>query len=131
MARPRLIDQVITARCVDPERLRIIAICKRIQHLASHILDTSICKCSNSVAAGRDMPFPLLHTDYKHQTVPVCAVTEITIIVEVIRTGLNAVIVIEILYRCDRHIHLLAFTEFIQKFGDLILFFIRKNRCRI
>ena len=77
------------------------------------------------------MPFPLLHTDYKHQTVPVWAVTEITIIVKVIRAGFNAVVTIEILYRCDRHIHLLAFTEFIQKLGDLILFFIRKNICGI
>ena len=77
------------------------------------------------------MPFPFLHADQEHQTIPVCAVAEITIIIKIIRTGFNAVVTIQIIYGSDRYIHLLAFTEFIQKFGDLILFFIRKNICGI
>ena len=77
------------------------------------------------------MPFPFLHTDQEHQTIPVCAIAEITIIIKIIRTGFNAVVTIQIIYGSDRHIHLLAFTEFIQQPGDLICFRIRKNICSI
>ena len=131
MTCPRLIDQIITARCVGPECLCIITVCKGIQHLTSDILDAGIRECCNSITAGRDMPFPFLHADHEYQTVTIRTVTEITVIVKVICASFNAAVTIEIIYSRDRHIHFLALTEFIQKLGDLILFRIGKKVCCI
>ena len=111
----------------------VIAVCHIGGHLLAKVLDAGIRKGGNAVAAGGDMPFAVACAHQQQHAVPVFAVAELAVIVQVIGVFFHAGVAL-VFQRVDGsndHIKALADAQFLQRSFQLAVLVLGQNFCAV